>query len=226
MNLVVIDASLSEAATSARLGDQLLELLPTHWRIQRLHLRTLAHDLVDHLLTRFPSPRLEAAQLAVQQASAVLVLTPTYQASYSSLLKLFLDTLPEQALAGTAVLIGATGGTARHALMVEHALRPLLSYLHAVVVPTALYVAADDWGGTTVGGGPGATVTLAHRLERAAAELKLFAQMVQGSTQAEQEETGPVEEQEPDAGLAFARTKADDLDHVIPFADLLRSVSL
>ncbi|RRD53612.1 hypothetical protein EII12_01015 [Buchananella hordeovulneris] len=224
MRAVVIDASLSEAATSARLGDQLIERLPEQWQVQRLQLRPLAHELVDNLLTGFPSPALEQMQAAVQEAEVAIVLTPTYQAGYSGLLKLFFDTLPEQSLAGTAVLIGATGGTARHALMVEHAVRPLLSYLHAVVVPTALFVAADDWGGIQGADeqdGPGA---LARRLDRAVAELKLLAQLVQGLPTEVVEPSAPTAERKVDDGLAFARTKVDDLDTVVPFEVLLRSV--
>jgi len=44
------------------------------------------------------------------------------------------------------VLIAATAGTARHSLALEHALRPLFSYLRAVVVPTAVFAVAQDWG--------------------------------------------------------------------------------
>jgi FMN reductase len=45
------------------------------------------------------------------------------------------------------VLIGATGGSARHSLMLDHAMRPLFSYLRAVVLPTSVYAAPQDWGG-------------------------------------------------------------------------------
>jgi FMN reductase len=70
------------------------------------------------------------------------------------------------ALAGKPVLLAATGGTARHSLALEHALRPLFAYLRAVTVPTAVYAAAEDWGA-------GSTTTrgLAERVERAAGEL-------------------------------------------------------
>jgi FMN reductase len=65
------------------------------------------------------------------------------------------------------VLIGATGGTARHSLALEHALRPLFAYLRAVVVPTAVYAATEDWGG----GGDSFTDGLGERVGRAADEL-------------------------------------------------------
>ena len=51
-------------------------------------------------------------------------------------------------LAGKPVLIGATGGTARHSLVIDHAPRPLFAFLCAHVTPTAVYAASQDWGGT------------------------------------------------------------------------------
>jgi FMN reductase len=60
------------------------------------------------------------------------------------------------------VLIAATGGTERHSLALDYAMRPLFSYLHAMVVPTAVYAASNDWGSDT---------GLRERLGRAAGEL-------------------------------------------------------
>jgi FMN reductase len=64
------------------------------------------------------------------------------------------------------VLIAATAGTARHSLALEYAMRPLFAYLRAVVAPTAVFAAADDWGGGGVAGG-----ALDERIRRAAGEL-------------------------------------------------------
>ncbi|MEU6602641.1 NAD(P)H-dependent oxidoreductase, partial [Streptomyces flaveolus] len=75
--------------------------------------------------------------------------------------KSFFDVLDKDALAGKPVLIGATGGTGRHSLVLEHALRPLFAYFRAVVVPTGVYAASEDWGAEG----------LAERIERAAEEL-------------------------------------------------------
>lgn len=72
----------------------------------------------------------------------------------------------EDSLRAKPVLIAATGGTERHSLALEHALRPLFAYLRALVMPTAVYAAASDWGTTEGSDGP-----LAHRIERAANEL-------------------------------------------------------
>jgi FMN reductase len=61
------------------------------------------------------------------------------------------------------VLLGATAGTARHSLALEHAVRPLFSYLRALTVPTAVFAASEDWAGVDR--------ALAGRIDRAAGEL-------------------------------------------------------
>ena len=128
---------------------------------------TSARDLVDHLLTGFPSPRLGAAIASVRGADGLIAVTPIFNASYSGLFKLFFDVLEQDALAGVPVLIGATGGTARHSLALDHAMRPMFAYLDAAVVPTAVFAATEDWGSET-GGVDGA---LTERIERAARDL-------------------------------------------------------
>ena len=110
-----------------------------------LELRPLAHQLTDQLLTGFPGPELAAAQDAVRAADGLVVVTPVFAASYSGLFKMFFDVLEPETIDGTPVLIAATAGTARHSLVLEHALRPLFAYLHAVVVPTGVFAATDDF---------------------------------------------------------------------------------
>src|SRR6185369_12753668 len=118
-----------------------------------IELRELAHDLMNNLLTGFPPAALEDALAAVQGADGLIAVTS------------FFDVLGEDALVDKPVLIGATGGTARHSLALEHAVRPLFAYLRAVTVPTSVFAATDEWGGDTTDG------ALRDRIERAAAEL-------------------------------------------------------
>ena len=73
-------------------------------------------------------------------------MTPVFQASYSGLFKTFVDVLDDGSLRGTPVLMAATAGTARHSLVLEHAMRPMFSYLKAVTVPTGVFAASEDWG--------------------------------------------------------------------------------
>jgi FMN reductase len=128
-------------------------------------LRDHAHDLVNAMLTGFPAPDLDRTLQRVTRAEALIAVTPIFNASYSGLFKSFFDVIEEGALRQMPVLIAATGGTARHSLALEHAIRPLFVYLRADVVPTSVFAAPEDWAGGTAAG------PLAARIDRAAGEL-------------------------------------------------------
>jgi FMN reductase len=161
--LVVVSAGLTQPSSTRLLADRLAVAVAgqTDVSTQVVELRDLAVDIAKHLVAGFPSPTLGDALLAVQEADGLIVATPIFTASYSGLFKSFFDLVDNEALTGKPVLIAATGGTARHSLALEHALRPMFAYLHAIVVPTAVYAASEDWAGTD----------LAHRIDRAAGEL-------------------------------------------------------
>jgi FMN reductase len=132
--------------------------------IEVVELRDLAIDITNNLLTGFPPPALRAAIDAVTGADALIAVTPVFTAGYSGLFKSFFDILDTDALAGKPVLIGATGGTERHSLVLDYQMRPMLAYLRAEPVPTGVYAASADWGSTEQGG-------LHGRVQRAAGEL-------------------------------------------------------
>ena len=166
--VVVVSAGLSDPSSTRLLADLLADASVAALgdaETQVIELRPLAHALADQLLTGFATGELAEAEAAVAQADAVIAVTPVFSASYSGLFKTFFDVLEPGALDGTPVLVAATAGTARHSLVLEHALRPLFSHLHAVVVPTGVFAASEDWGTS------GAAAPLARRVERAAAEL-------------------------------------------------------
>jgi FMN reductase len=111
-----------------------------------IELRPIGHAIMDAMLTGFPSSDLESAFDTVADADGVIAVTPAFNASFSGLFKSFFDVVPEGTLSDMPVLIAATGGTERHSLVLEHALRPMFSYLHAIVSPTGVYAATDDFG--------------------------------------------------------------------------------
>ena len=79
---------------------------------------------------RLPQRRPAATRSTPSPApTALIAVTPIFAASYSGLFKTFFDVIEEDALAGKPVLLGATAGTARHSLALDHALRPLFAYL-------------------------------------------------------------------------------------------------
>jgi FMN reductase len=173
-SLVVVSAGLSQPSTTRLLADRLSAAVERHLRdggvepnVEVIELREHAQDLTNNLLTGFPSPRLQAAIDAMLSADGLIAVTPIFSASFSGLFKLFFDVVARDGLAGKPSLIAATGGTPRHSLAVEHALRPLFAYLNAAVVATGVYAAAEDWGG----GGLTADGSLVERIDRAASEL-------------------------------------------------------
>ncbi|MGW5779491.1 FMN reductase [Streptomyces sp. NPDC003863] len=174
MKLTVVSAGLSTPSSTRLLADRLAESARDELTgrgqepsTEVVELRELAGDIANHLVTGFPPPRLSAAIDAVTTADGLIVVTPVFAASYSGLFKSFFDVIDPDALTGKPVLTAATGGTARHSLVLEHAVRPLFAYLRAVVVPTAVFAASEDWGS----GGDEYTDGLPGRVRRAGAEL-------------------------------------------------------
>lgn len=172
--VAVVTAGLSDPSSTRLLADRLAAAtevaLGTHDAlvlVEVVELRSLAHDLANNLLTGFAAGALAQALETVASADAVIAVTPVFSASYSGLFKMFFDVLEEGSLVGTPVLIAATAGTARHSLVLEYAMRPLFSYLKAVVVATAVFAASEDWGHSETLRGP----ALSGRIGRAAQEL-------------------------------------------------------
>lgn len=166
--LVVITAGLSQPSSTRLLADRLAaaaarEIGPDT-EVRVVELRDHAHAITDHLLTGFPAPALKDVLDAVAAADAVIAVSPIFNASYSGLFKSFFDLLGDDVLTDKPVLLGATGGTARHSLALEHALRPMFTYLHAVVAPTAVFAATEDWAA-------GGDATLHRRIDRAGRDL-------------------------------------------------------
>ncbi|MET9737677.1 CE1759 family FMN reductase, partial [Streptomyces sp. NPDC006422] len=163
MKLVVVSAGLSSPSSTRLLADRLAAATTERVdaEVEVLELRDYATEIAQHFVTGFPPARLAAALDAVAAADGLIAVSPVFSASYSGLFKSFFDLIDKDALTGKPVLVGATGGTARHSLVTEHALRPLFTYLRAVVLPTAVYAASEDWG----------EEGLAHRIARAGGEL-------------------------------------------------------
>jgi FMN reductase len=173
-SLVVVTAGLGQPSSTRLLGDRLAAATERHLAdrgisvtITTVELREHAQDLVNHLLTGFPKPSLQVVIDEVLGADGLIAVSPIFSASYSGLFKLFFDVVERDGLAGVPTLLAATGGTARHSLALEHALRPLFAYLNAATVPTGVYAAAEDWGKAGVTADRG----LAERIDRAAGEL-------------------------------------------------------
>ena len=152
--IVVVSAGLSTPSSTRQLADRLaadavgiLRDREVEVEVQTFELRDLAHDITNHLLMGFAPPKLQAALDAVSSADGLIAVTPIFTTSYAGLFKSFIDVIDPQALTDLPVLIGATGGTPRHSLAVDYAIRPLFTYLHAIPVTTGVFAATADWGG-------------------------------------------------------------------------------
>jgi FMN reductase len=171
--LAVVSGGLSNPSSTRLLGDRLTAATVDALRargddatVEVVELRAHARDLADNLVTGFANADLRGAVETVTGADGLIAVTPIFSASYSGLFKTFFDVLDKDALVGKPVLLAATAGTARHSLALEHAVRPLFSYLRAIAVPTAVFAATEDWAGAG-----GIDRALAGRIDRAAGEL-------------------------------------------------------
>lgn len=178
-HLAVITAGVTEPSSTRLLADRLTEATVRALAgngvgevvVEVVDVRDVAHDVTNNVLTGFASPELQVRLDAIAEADALVVATPVYAASYSGLFKMLVDVLPKDALRDTPVLLGATGGTARHSLAIDHALRPLFAHLGALVAPVAVFAASEDWGSVEAG-------RLGERMDRAG---RAFAALVSGT---------------------------------------------
>ncbi|MGW0998815.1 FMN reductase [Streptomyces sp. NPDC002523] len=185
MKLVAVSAGLSTPSSTRLLADRLAESVGSELAGQGhdvetevIELRELAVGIANNFVTGFPAAPVATAIDTVTRAGGLIVVSPVFTASYSGLFKSFFDLIDPNALTGKPVLIAATGGTARHSLVLEHALRPLFSYLRATVVPTGVYAASEDWGS----GGDAYAEGLPERIRRAGGELAaLMAELPAGT---------------------------------------------
>ncbi|WBU38919.1 CE1759 family FMN reductase [Homoserinibacter sp. YIM 151385] len=169
---VVVAAGLSTPSSTRLLADRLgqataraLAVAGEDSRIETIELRELAHDAVDRLLTGYPTPRLAGAVEAVTGADALIAVTPVFTTGASGIFKTFVDGIDPEALRGMPTLLAATGGTERHSLAIDYALRPVFAYLGASIASTGVYAASQDWGSAE------ASAALGRRIDRAGGEL-------------------------------------------------------
>lgn len=182
--IVVVSSGLSTPSSTRQLADRLtadavglLRERGVEVEVRTVELRDLAHDITNHLLTGFAPPKLQDVLDALASADGLIAVTPIFSTSYAGLFKSFIDVVDPQSLTDLPVLIGATGGTPRHSLAIDYAIRPLFTYLHAIPVTTGVFAATGDWGG----GGDGVR-SLPERIFRGARE---FAELVERTDRSE-----------------------------------------
>ncbi|GAB2488810.1 FMN reductase [Nocardiopsis aegyptia] len=191
--LVTVSAGMSNPSSTRLLADRLTAATERalldrgeNVRTRTVELRDVAHDVMNAMTTAVPTGDLRGILDDLAAADGVIAVTPVFNASYSGLFKSFFDVVDPEALDGKPVLVGATGGSPRHSLVLEHALRPLFSHTRSVVAPTGVYAASEDWGAGEAGGRE-----LTERIERAAGQLAGFVAEHESRTRDPYEEPTP-----------------------------------
>lgn len=171
LTIAVLSAGVSDPSSTRMLADRIaqrtvdtLRDAGTEARITVIELAPIAKEIAQSLVVGFPGENVEQAIKQLAAADAIIAATPVYKAGISGLFKSFADLIDDDLLIAIPVILAATGGTARHAMVVDDQLRPLFAFLRAIPVPTSLYAAPEDWGSPDLG----------KRIARAATELALL----------------------------------------------------
>ena len=147
LRLVAVSGGLQRPSKAAALAEHLLDLIagvvPCEQRL--VELGQLAPQLAGAVWRSQLPHAVERELAAVEQADILVVATPVYRGSYTGLFKHFFDFIDQDALIDKPVLLAATGGSERHALMIDHQLRPLFSFFQARTLPLGVYATDKDF---------------------------------------------------------------------------------
>ena len=147
LRLVAVSGGLQRPSRSAALAEHLLDLiadeLPCETRL--VELGQLAPQLAGAVWRSQLPDTVERELAAVEQADVLVVATPVFCGAYTGLFKHFFDFIHQDALIDKPVLLAATGGSERHALVIDHQLRPLFSFFQARTLPLGVYATDTDF---------------------------------------------------------------------------------
>ncbi len=169
--LAVVSAGTSDPSSTRLLADRLAQRVGAlagqrggSVTVEVIDLRQLATEITTALISQLTGPKLQQAVTVLGEADGLIVSTPVYKAGPSGLLTSFFQVLDNDLLIAKPVIVAATAGTARHALVLDEQLRSLFAYMRALTVPTSVFTAPEDWNDPSLG----------RRLDRAAIELLLL----------------------------------------------------
>ena len=149
LRAVAVSGGLQRPSKAAALAEHLLDLIAAEVPCERrlIELGHLAPQLAGTVRRSHLPELVEMELAAVEQADILVVVTPVYRGSYTGLFKHFFDFVDQDALIDTPILLAATGGSERHALMIDHQLRPLFSFFQARTLPLGVYATDKDFVG-------------------------------------------------------------------------------
>jgi FMN reductase len=171
LRLAVVSAGTSDPSSTRLLADRTAQRAValaadrgTTVTISVIELREIAADISTALVSQLITPNLRRAITALGEADGIIAAAPVYKAGPSGLFTSFFQVLDNDLIIAKPVVLAATAGTARHALVADDQMRPLFAYLRALTVPTSLFAAPEDWSDPA----------LNQRIDRAAVELVLL----------------------------------------------------
>lgn len=147
LRLVAVSGGLQRPSKAAALSEHLMDLIADVVLCEQrlVELGQLAPQLAGAVWRSQLPEAVERDLAAVEQADIVVVTTPVYRGSYTGLFKHFFDFIDQDALIDKPILLAATGGSERHALMIDHQLRPLFSFFQARTLPLGVYATDKDF---------------------------------------------------------------------------------
>jgi FMN reductase len=169
--LVVVSAGTSEPSSSRLLADRTATAVSAASQrrgrevsVTVVDLRLIAGEVTSALTSNVRGPGLTSAIDDLREADGLVVSTPVYSAGPSGLFTSFFQLIDDDLIIAKPVILAATAGSPRHALVVDEQMRSHFAYLRALTVPTSLFAANEDWGDSALG----------VRIDRAALELVLL----------------------------------------------------
>jgi FMN reductase len=152
LRVVVVNGGPDQPSKTMGLVDVILDTLAGMLPVEtsRIDVYRLGPGFTGAIERDDVTPEIEAALRLAEQADLLLAATPVFRGSYPGMFKHFFDLVDQYALANKPVLLAATGGGDHHALVLEHALRPLFAFFQALTVPVAFFASAGDFDGTVL----------------------------------------------------------------------------
>ncbi|MCC3763332.1 NAD(P)H-dependent oxidoreductase [Glycomyces sp. TRM65418] len=169
--LVVVSGGTSDPSSTRMLADRIADRVRTlaadrgeRVTTDVVDLRELANEITTALVSQLTGPKMTRVIELLGRADAIVAGAPVYKAAPSGLFSSFFHVLDNDLLIAKPVVLAATAGTARHALVVDDQMRSLFAYLRTMTVPTSVFAATEDWNSTELG----------ERITRAAIEVLLL----------------------------------------------------
>jgi FMN reductase len=145
--VVAVSGNLGAPSRTLALTDSILQAVAklAVIEVQVLELGSVGPLLGQALSRKHLGPEGEAIFASIERADLLVVASPVYRATYTGLFKHLFDLVGQDALVEVPVILAATGGSERHALVLEHQLRPLFSFFRAHTIPTGVYATDADF---------------------------------------------------------------------------------